>query len=176
MTFEHAIIATGSHPTKIPGLSFDSDRLMDSTDALDLPDIPKTMLVVGGGYIGLELGSVYAALGTKVTVVERTDGLLPGADRDLVTYLARRLETTRDTILLKTRVVGMEDTRPEHHGRNCTADRSQRTQESHTQGLRSGLQPIKLLKQGPGRHDPDTLHVGVQDDGHDTIVKTSSSV
>ena len=107
LSFEHAIIATGSYPTKIPGLSITSDRLMDSTGALDLPDIPKTLLVVGGGYIGLELGSVYAALGTKVTVVEMTDGLLPGADRDLVTFLARRLETVMDKILLKTKVVGM---------------------------------------------------------------------
>ena len=86
-----------------------SDRVMDSTGALDLPEIPKTLLVVGGGYIGLELGSVYAALGTKVTVVEMTDGLLPGADRDLVTFLARRLETTLHKILLKTRVTGMEE-------------------------------------------------------------------
>ena len=109
LAFEHAIIATGSYPTKIPGLSLDSDRVMDSTGALDLPEIPKTLLVVGGGYIGLELGSVYAALGTKVTVVEMTDGLLPGADRDLVTFLARRLETTLHKILLKTRVTGMED-------------------------------------------------------------------
>jgi dihydrolipoamide dehydrogenase len=82
---------------------------MDSTGALDLPEIPKTLLVVGGGYIGLELGSVYAALGTKVTVVEMTDGLLPGADRDLVTFLARRLETTMDKILLKTKVTGMKE-------------------------------------------------------------------
>jgi dihydrolipoamide dehydrogenase len=111
LTFEHAIIATGSYPTKVPGLSIKSDRLMDSTGALDLPDIPATLLVVGGGYIGLELGSVYAALGTKVTVVEMTDGLLPGADRDLVTYLARRLETTMHKILLKTRVTGMEETK-----------------------------------------------------------------
>jgi dihydrolipoamide dehydrogenase len=109
LAFEHAIIATGSYPTKIPGLSITSDRLMDSTGALDLPDIPKTLLVVGGGYIGLELGSVYAALGTNVTVVEMTDGLLPGADRDLVTFLARRLETTLDKILLKTKVTGMTE-------------------------------------------------------------------
>jgi dihydrolipoamide dehydrogenase len=109
LAFEHAIIATGSHPTKIPGLSIESDRLMDSTGALDLPEIPKTLLVVGGGYIGLELGSVYAALGTKVTVVEMTDGLLPGADRDLVTFLARRLETALDKILLKTKVVSMAE-------------------------------------------------------------------
>jgi len=111
LTFEHAIIATGSYPTKIPGLNIKSDRLMDSTDALDLPEIPGSLLVVGGGYIGLELGSVYAALGTKVTVVEMTDGLLPGADRDLVTFLARRLETTMHKILLKTRVTGMEETK-----------------------------------------------------------------
>ena len=109
LAFEHAIIATGSYPSTIPGLSIASDRLMDSTGALDLPDIPKTMLVVGGGYIGLELGSVYAALGTKVTVVEMTDGLLPGADRDLVTFLARRLETVLDKILLKTKVVSMTE-------------------------------------------------------------------
>lgn len=109
LAFEHAIIATGSHPTKIPGLSIESDRLMDSTGALDLPEIPRTLLVVGGGYIGLELGSVYAALGTKVTVVEMTDGLLPGADRDLVTFLARRLETALDKILLKTKVVSMTE-------------------------------------------------------------------
>ena len=109
LSFEHAIIATGSYPTAIPGLSIKSDRLMDSTGALNLPEIPKTLLVVGGGYIGLELGSVYAALGTRVTVVEMTDGLLPGADRDLVVFLARRLEATLDKILLKTRVVGMEE-------------------------------------------------------------------
>jgi len=109
LAFDNAIIATGSYPMRIPGVDITSDRLMDSTGALDLPDIPKTLLVVGGGYIGLELGSVYAALGTKVTVVEMTDGLLPGADRDLVTFLARRLETTMDKILLKTKVTGMKE-------------------------------------------------------------------
>ena len=109
LTFEHAIIATGSHPTKVPGLSIDSPRVMDSTSALDLPDIPKSLLVVGGGYIGLELGSVYAALGTKVTVVEMTDGLLPGADRDLVKILAKRIESICEAVLLNTKVVSMKD-------------------------------------------------------------------
>jgi dihydrolipoamide dehydrogenase len=109
LTFEHAIIATGSHPAKVPGLSIDSPRVMDSTGALDLPDIPKSLLVVGGGYIGLELGSVYAALGTKVTVVEMTDGLLPGADRDLVNILAKRIESICEAVLLKTKVVSMKD-------------------------------------------------------------------
>src|SRR3954467_9797127 len=109
LTFESCIIATGSRPTTIPGLSIDNDRLMESTGALELPDIPGSLLVVGGGYIGLELGSVYAALGTKVTVVEMTPGLLPGADRDLVTILQRRLERTLHKILLKARVVEMKD-------------------------------------------------------------------
>jgi dihydrolipoamide dehydrogenase len=108
LKFEHAIIATGSHPSKVPGLDLKSDRLMDSTGALELPDIPKSLLVVGGGYIGLELGSVYAALGTKVTVVEMTDGLLPGADRDLVNILAKRIEAICEAVLLDTKVVGMK--------------------------------------------------------------------
>jgi dihydrolipoamide dehydrogenase len=109
LTFEHAIIATGSRPTTIPGLSIDSPRVMDSTTALDLPDVPKSLLVVGGGYIGLELGSVYAAMGTKVTVVEMTDGLLPGADRDLVNILAKRIESICEAVLLQTKVVGMKE-------------------------------------------------------------------
>lgn len=109
LAFEHAIIATGSHPAKVPGLSIDSPRVMDSTSALDLPDIPKSLLVVGGGYIGLELGSVYAALGTKVTVVEMTGGLLPGADRDLVNVLAKRIESICEAVLLDTKVVSMKE-------------------------------------------------------------------
>ena len=109
LAFEHAIIATGSRPAIAPGLSADSARLMDSTSALDLPDVPKSLLVVGGGYIGLELGSVYAALGTKVTVVEMTPGLLPGADRDLVAILSRRMEQTVHKVLLNARVVEMKE-------------------------------------------------------------------
>ena len=109
LTFEHAIIATGSYPTKVPGLSIDSPRVMDSTGALDLPDVPGSLLVVGGGYIGLELGSVYAALGTKVTVVEMMPGLLPGADRDLVNVLARRIESICEAVLVNTRVVSLKE-------------------------------------------------------------------
>lgn len=104
ITFDHCIIATGSRPSAIPGLSIDSPRVMDSTAALDLPDVPETLLVVGGGYIGLELGSVYAALGSRVTVVEMTSGLLPGADRDLVNILAKRIESICDAVWLETRV------------------------------------------------------------------------
>ena len=109
LSFQHAIIATGSRPTTVPSLSITSDRLMDSTTALELKDIPKTLLVVGGGYIGLELGSVYAALGTQVSVVEMTTGLLPGADRDLVTFLHRRLETTLHKIMLNAKVTGVKE-------------------------------------------------------------------
>jgi dihydrolipoamide dehydrogenase len=102
------IVATGSTPTKIPSLMIDSPRVLDSTTALDLPEIPKTMLVVGGGYIGLELGSVYAALGTKVSVVEMTPGLLPGADRDLVKILAQRVEKIYDKVMLSTKVTALK--------------------------------------------------------------------
>src|SRR5205814_8610408 len=83
LQFEHAIIATGSVPAIPPALRVDDPRVMDSTAALDLPEVPKSLLVVGGGYIGLELGTVYAVLGCAVTVVEMTGGLLPGAARAL---------------------------------------------------------------------------------------------
>ncbi len=105
--FDQAIVATGSRPA-IPGpLRIDSPRVMDSTGALELADIPERLLIVGGGYIGLEMGSVYAALGSRVTVVEMLDGLLPGIDRDLVRPLQHKLEAEFTAILLNTRVVSM---------------------------------------------------------------------
>jgi dihydrolipoamide dehydrogenase len=109
LAFEHAIVATGSRPAVIPSLSLDSPRVMDSTSALELADIPKTMLVIGGGYIGLELGTVYAALGTQVSVVEMMPGLLPGADRDLVNPLAKRMQGIFKSIMLNTTVVEMNE-------------------------------------------------------------------
>src|SRR5437667_4094512 len=108
LTFDRIILATGSRPAVIPSLKLDSARMMDSTGALDLPDIPKSLLVIGGGYIGLELGSVYATLGTRVTVVEMLPGLLPGADRDLVDILAKRIAQTMKVVLLETPVVQMK--------------------------------------------------------------------
>ncbi len=111
ITVDCMIVATGSTPTKIPSLTIDSPRVLDSTTALELPEIPKTMLVVGGGYIGLELGSVYAALGTKVSVVEMTPGLLPGADRDLVKVLSQRIETIYDKVMVSTKVTSLTDVR-----------------------------------------------------------------
>lgn len=109
LTFDRIIIATGSRPAVVPTLKLDTPRMMDSTGGLDLPDTPRSLLVVGGGYIGLELGSVYAALGTRVTVVEMLPGLLPGADRDLVLPLYKRLEKMLESILLNTTVASVKD-------------------------------------------------------------------
>jgi dihydrolipoamide dehydrogenase len=109
LTVDRVILATGSRPAILPSLKLDSPRMMDSTSALDLTDVPATLLVVGGGYIGLELGTVYAALGTKVTVVEMLPGLLPGADRDLVLPLHKRLEKSFESILLNTTVAGLTE-------------------------------------------------------------------
>jgi len=109
LSFDRIIIATGSRPAVVPSLKIDSPRMMDSTGALDLQHIPKSLLVVGGGYIGLELGSVYAALGTRVTVVEMLSGLLPGADRDLVLPLHKRLEKAFESILLNTTVKSLKE-------------------------------------------------------------------
>ena len=108
LEFDYAVIATGSQPAAPPGFEIDSERILDSTSALEIADIPDTLLVIGGGYIGLELGSVYAALGSQVTVVEMETGLLPGADRDLVRPLERRLESAFSEILLSTRVASLD--------------------------------------------------------------------
>jgi dihydrolipoamide dehydrogenase len=109
LSFDRIVIATGSRPAIVPALKLDTPRMMDSTGALNLEDIPGSLLVVGGGYIGLELGSVYAALGTRVTVVEMLSGLLPGADRDLVLPLHKRLEKMFESILLNTTVTAVKD-------------------------------------------------------------------
>ena len=105
--FRHAIVATGSRPSKPESLSFDDPRVLDSTSALELQEIPSSLLVVGGGYIGLELGTVYAALGSAVTVVELTKSLLPGADPDLVRVLERSVGRVAEAIHLETEVAGL---------------------------------------------------------------------
>jgi dihydrolipoamide dehydrogenase len=109
LSFDRIVLATGSRPAVIPSLKLDSARMMDSTSALDLPAIPKTLLVIGGGYIGLELGSVYATLGTRVTCVEMLSGLLPGADRDLVLPLHKKLEKLFESIQLNTTVASLKE-------------------------------------------------------------------
>ena len=105
--FDSAIIAAGSQATKFPGAA-DDERIMDSTGALALADIPKRMLVIGGGIIGLEMGTVYDALGTKVSIVEFTDGLIQGCDRDLVRPLHKRMEKRFESIMLSTKVAKID--------------------------------------------------------------------
>lgn len=109
LRFQNAILATGSYPVILPQLPQDSSRVLDSTSALEIEDIPKTLLVIGAGYIGLEMASVYASLGSQVTVVEMTEGLLPGADRDLASVLAKRMEGILHALLLKTKVAAIEE-------------------------------------------------------------------
>ncbi len=107
IAFQHCIIAAGSQPVKLPGFPHDDPRLMDSTDALTLTDIPKRLLVVGGGIIGLEMATVYHALGSEITVVELMDQLIPGCDADLVKPLHQRIKKQYANIYLKTRVTGI---------------------------------------------------------------------
>jgi dihydrolipoamide dehydrogenase len=108
ISFDHCIIAAGSESARIPGFPYDDKRLIDSTGALELAQVPKRMLVIGGGIIGLEMATVYDALGTKITVVELMDALIPGADPDLVLPLRKRIEKRYEKILLKTKVVKLE--------------------------------------------------------------------
>ena len=112
VSFDHCIIAAGSQVAKIPGFPYDDARLIDSTGALELVDVPRRILVIGGGIIGLEMACVYDALGSKVTVVEFADGLIPAADRDMVRPLYKRIEKRYEAIYLKTKVTKLE-ARPE---------------------------------------------------------------
>jgi dihydrolipoamide dehydrogenase len=108
VSFDQAIIAAGSHPTKIPVFPNDDPRLLDSTDALELKEIPKKLLIVGGGIIGLEMATVYHALGSEISVVELMDQIIPGCDNDLVTPLYRRIKKQYKNIWLETRVAAIE--------------------------------------------------------------------
>lgn len=109
--FDYAIVATGSLPLIPDPLQLQSDRVWDSTIALQLPDVPKRLLIVGGGYIGLEMATVYAALGSRVTIVEMTRSLLPGADADLVKVVAAAMKERTEEILLEARVVELRETK-----------------------------------------------------------------
>src|ERR671935_1648632 len=109
LKFRHAIVATGSAPSRLRGIE-PSERVMDSTAALEVAEIPERLLVIGGGYIGLELGQVYAALGSEVTLVEMADGVLPGVDRDLVQPLVRRCEKLFAGVRVGTRISRMRET------------------------------------------------------------------
>jgi len=108
VSFDHCIIAAGSEPVNLPFLPHDDPRVIDSTGALELKDIPKRMLVLGGGIIGLEMACVYDALGSSVTIVELMDQIIPGADKDIVKPLHTRIKGRYENILLKTKVTAME--------------------------------------------------------------------
>lgn len=108
VSFEHCIIAAGSSAARIPGFPYDDPRLMDSTGALKLEDIPKRMLIIGGGIIGLEMATVYDALGSRISVVELMDQLIPGADTDLIKPLHKRIQKRYEAIYLKTKVTQIE--------------------------------------------------------------------
>ena len=108
VSFDHCIIAAGSQSARIPGFPYDDPRVIDSTGALELKDVPKRLLIIGGGIIGLEMATVYDALGAKVSVVEFMDRLIPGADPDIVKPLARRIEKRYEKIMLKTKVAKLE--------------------------------------------------------------------
>ena len=108
VAFENCIIAAGSSVARIPGFPYDDPRIIDSTGALKLAEVPKRLLVIGGGIIGLEMATVYDALGSRITVVELMDGLIPGADKDIVRPLAKRIEKRYEKILLKTKVAKIE--------------------------------------------------------------------
>ncbi len=110
VSFDQAIIAVGSKSIRIPGFPYEDERLMDSTGALELADIPERLLVIGGGIIGLEMGCVYAGLGSRVTVVELSDGLMPGCDRDLVKPLEKRLKNDFENIFTGAKVTAMQST------------------------------------------------------------------
>ena len=111
LRFEHAIIAAGSQAVRLPAFPWDDERIIDSTGALELKDVPKKLLVVGGGIIGLEMATVYSALGSEVTVVEFMDQLIPGADADLIKPLAQRLAKKLKGVHLKTKVVEAKATK-----------------------------------------------------------------
>jgi dihydrolipoamide dehydrogenase len=106
---QHIVIATGSRPVEIPGFSFKASRILDSTKALALPEVPKRLAVIGGGYIGLEMGSMYRKLGSEVTVIEMADQVLPGFDADAVKLIARRLKKSGVNVELKAQALGWED-------------------------------------------------------------------
>lgn len=109
VNFSKAVIATGSSPASVPGIEVDNKKILDSTGALEIEEIPNKLLVIGGGYIGLELGAVYQALGSQVSVVEMMDSLMAGVDQDLVRVLKKRLTNKFESIMLNTRVVNIEN-------------------------------------------------------------------
>jgi dihydrolipoamide dehydrogenase len=164
LQFEHCILATGSSPTRVPSLALDSPRMMDSTSGLEIPDIPKSLLVVGGGYIGLELGTVYATLGSKVSVVEMTGGLLPGADRDLVSVLQKRLEKLFTTIMLNTKVVRVAEEKDSTRSADPSGPRIRVTFEGEAPGDQTFDRVLVAVGRRPNSKIPGLEKTGVKID------------
>jgi len=164
LQFEHCILATGSSPTRVPSLALDSPRMMDSTSGLEIPDVPKSLLVVGGGYIGLELGTVYATLGSKVSVVEMTGGLLPGADRDLVSVLQKRLEKLFATIMLNTKVVRVAEEKDSTRNADPSGPRIRVTFEGEAPGDQTFDRVLVAVGRRPNSKIPGLEKTGVKID------------
>ncbi|MBA4141596.1 MAG: dihydrolipoyl dehydrogenase [Nitrosospira sp.] len=155
VSFEHCIIAAGSSVARIPGFPYDDPRLMDSTGALKLEDIPKRMLIIGGGIIGLEMATVYDALGSKISVVELMDQLIPGADPDLVRPLHRRLQKRYEAIHLKTKVTQIE---PREHGLSVTF---QGESNGHTPESQTYDRILVAVGRRPNGRDIDAENAGI---------------
>ncbi len=111
VAFEHAIVATGSRPIQVPGFEFDGEKVLTSTDALSLTSLPRSLVVIGGGVIGLEIGTVLAKFGTELTVVEMMDQLLPGTDKELVDVVARELKKKKVALHLSSKATKLEKTK-----------------------------------------------------------------
>ena len=164
LQFEHCILATGSSPTRVPSLELDSPRMMDSTSGLEIPDVPQSLLVVGGGYIGLELGTVYATLGSKVSVVEMTGGLLPGADRDLVSVLQKRLEKLFAKIMINTKVVRVAEEKDSTRSADPAGPRIRVTFEGEASGDQTFDRVLVAVGRRPNSKIPGLEKTGVKID------------
>ena len=168
--FERAIIAVGSQAAEISAFPNDDPRLMDSTDALVLDEVPERLLVIGGGIIGLEMATVYAALGSRVSVVELMDGLIPGCDRDLVKPLEQRIRARYESIRLATRVTGIS---PEGSGLRVSFEgaSAEGTAPAGTDGPAEGTFDRVLVAVGrrPNGDRIDAANAGVQVDAHGFI-------
>lgn len=153
ISFDHCIIAAGSSVTRIPGFPYDDPRLMDSTDALNLKDIPQRLLIIGGGIIGLEMATVYDALGSKISVVEWMDQLIPGADADLVKPLLRRIKKRYEAIYLKTKVNRID---PTEAGLNVTFE----GEDAPSQQTYDRI--LMAIGRRPSGHTIGAIEIGVQ--------------
>ena len=158
ITADHIVLATGSSPIQIPGFSFSDGPVLDSTKALALPEVPARLVVIGGGYIGLEMGGVYSRLGTQVTVVEMMDQILPGFDPDVVKVLARRMKKDGITTLLKTKALGWEKAKkgivvkiegPDGKPKNLPCDHVLVTVGRRPNTANIGLETLGVTMDGP---------------------------